>query len=151
MSLVFDEIKSEIYTEKQYNLVSDYLRNLADNYKDFDPEQHPEVIFSKIENVAKDTKLTKIDNYDLNKEIFSLSSKGDYTKCYKDDTRGYLAILLNKNRADKDYYNDNYYTIQGEYRNNALTNYFSSWIEDEVDNAKVKIWFKMKDIYKGKY
>ena len=59
--------------------------------------------------------------------------------------------MLEKNRADKDYYKNNYYIIQGEYRKDDLKNYFDTWIEEKIEKAKVKKWFSMKDVYKGTY
>jgi len=150
LDLVFDEIKSELLLEKQFDLVSDKLRSLAENYKDIDLDQLTDVTYTLIDQVAKDTKLTEND-FSINHEILSLSSKGDYTKCYKDDNTAYLAILLKKNKADKDYFKKNYYILQGEFRKNALTNYFDVWLDKQVKHAKVKKWFNMKDVYKGKY
>jgi hypothetical protein len=151
LALIFDEIKSEILTEKRVNLVSAKLRSLADNYKDINQEQIPEVTYAQIESVSKDTKLTKDGKFAINQAILSLSSKGDYTKCFRDQTTGYVAIMMEMNKADRDYYKNNYYIIQGEYRQDELKNYFNTWLDEEIENAKVKIWFTMKDIYKGKY
>lgn len=151
IDVLFDYIKKELLIEKQFELVSNRLRSLADNYKDIMPEQNPEVTYSIIEQVAKDTDLMKGDTYELNQDIFALSSKGDYTKCLKDETKGYIAILLDMNKADKSYFKKNYYIIQGEYRKNSLNNYYNTWIEEEMDKAKVIKWFNMKDVYKGTY
>jgi hypothetical protein len=93
----------------------------------------------------------KNQDFEINQELLALSSKGDYTAVYKDDTTGYLAILLKNNKADKDYYKRNYYIIQGEYRKDALNNYFNTWITEEIRKAKVRKWFSMKDVYKGNY
>ena len=151
LALIFDEIKSEILKTKRAKLVSAKLRSLADNYQDINQEELLDVTYTEIGNVAKDTKLTKDGKFAINQEILTLSSKGDCTKCFCDETTGYLAIMIQKNRADKEYYKNNYYIIQGEYRQDALTNYYSTWLDEEIENAKVKIWFNMKDIYKGKY
>ena len=151
LEILFNDIRNEILIEKQFDFVSKRLRSLAENYQEIIPDQIDPVNYVLLKNVAKETRLMKIDDFQLNQEILSLSSKGDYTKCFKDDSTGYIAILLEKNRADKEYYKNNYYIIQGEYRKDDSKNYFDTWIAEKINKAKVKKWFSMKDVYKGNY
>lgn len=146
---LFLDIQNEILLQKQFDYVSKRLRSLADNYKNINPEELTDVTYTVIEKVTKDSKLTNEENTEFNLDILSLSSKGDYTKCIREGSTGYIAILLEKNKADKTYFKNNYYLIQGEYRNDDLRNYFNTWLKDEIKNAKVKKWFSMKDFYKG--
>jgi hypothetical protein len=61
----------------------------------------------------------------------------------------YIAVLLEHNDADKEYFKRNYFIIQGQYRHDALSNYYTTWLDQEIDSAKVKKWFNMQDLYKG--
>lgn len=146
---MFEEIHAEIRLEKQLEYLSKDLRSIADNYKSSKFNGFPYVNYSREENVGRDSKLMQSSGNDFNLDILSLSSKGDYTKCYNDDNKIYIAILQKKNKADKSYFKRNYFVIQGEYRKDALTNNFNTWIEEEIKDAKVKKWFSMKDFYKG--
>ncbi len=147
LELVFEDIKEQIKSEKQFDMVSDKLRSLADIYQELNPENLTDVTYSTLKNVSLSSTITNDDKDQINKDILSLEKKGDYTKCYKDERKGYLAILLKKNRADKKYLSNNFYEIQGEYRKNELDNYFNIWIDEQVDKAKVRKWFTMKDLY----
>ncbi|MFA7057027.1 MAG: SurA N-terminal domain-containing protein [Candidatus Cloacimonadales bacterium] len=148
-----EEVRAEIYAttlyEKRLDLVSKRLRTVADKYNKIDLNQLTDVVVSELQNVSKETKLMDTQNYALNKDILSLRSSGDYTACHSDGKSGFVAVLLKQNKADKDYFNANYYIFQGEYRRDALTNYFDTWLQKEVKRAKVRKWFSMKDIYKG--
>lgn len=146
---IFEEIETEILREKQLNLVTNKLRTLADDYKNIDQDKLTDVTYQLIKDVSKDTQFMQKNNDAFIKDILSLSSKGDYSRCFADDESGFIAVLLKHNIANDAYFKQNYYIIQGEYRQNALTNNYLTWLETEIDRAKVKRWFSMKDLYKG--
>ncbi len=146
---VFAQIHNEILTEKQFNLASNRLRTLADDYENIDLENLTDVVYETIDKINKDSQLMAENNTELITDIFSLSTKGDYTRTFHDNHLAYIAVLLDHNQADKDFFKKNYYIIQGEYRQDALNNYYSTWLSQELDKAKVKKWFNMRDLYKG--
>jgi hypothetical protein len=149
LDLVFNQIKEEILKEKQFNLATNRLRNLADDYENIDKDQLNDVVYELILDVNKDSSLMSDHNDKLISDIFSLSSKGHYTKSFHDDEMAYIAVLLEHNDADKEYFKRNYFIIQGQYRHDALSNYYTTWLDQEIDSAKVKKWFNMQDLYKG--
>lgn len=148
-----DSVRDEIYAntlyKKRFELVSKRLRTVADQYNKLNLFEITDVYINEIDRVSKDTELTHSSSTALSEEILTLRKSGDYTTCHTDDINGYVAVLRTKNRAQRDYFDANYYAFENEYKKDILNNYFDTWLQNEVKKAKVRKWFSMKNIYKG--
>ncbi len=147
---VRDLLYKKIESQKQQDILGNKLKNICESYDTVILEQdYPDVEVANISDFSKNYLVFQgLEADEIMKKVMKLEDRGDYTDSFIYNNTINVIYLNNRQDADNDYFDRNYYVIRGEYRDTQLDNVFETWFDKEVENAKVYKWFSMMDLYK---